>query len=87
MTTQEINAELEIVRLKGDVKFKAPLGYYAPAGYCFKHKKLGYFAFNTDDKNYPYMPCGGLKALQTILDDGGLLNFDNAKWLHEIVRA
>lgn len=82
MRTQEtiaINSNLSIVRLNGKTKFKAPLGYYAPTGYCFKHPVKGYLAFA--DEEVPYIPCGGKRALTSIMESGGFLDFDNAVWL------
>lgn len=79
--TVAINATLQIVRLKGDVKFlsKDGIGYYQPTGYCFMHPEKGYFAFAGDDT--PYIPRGGKKALVQIMDKGGFINFDTAVWL------
>lgn len=82
MRTQEtttINSSLSIVRLNGNVKFKAPLGYYAPYGYCFKHPVNGYLAFSGEE--VPYIPCGGKKALTSIMESGGFLDFNTAVWL------
>ena len=64
LETITINNSLEIVRLNGNVKFKAPLGYTLPCGYCFKHPEKGYFAFAGDI--VPYIPRGGKKALLSI---------------------
>ncbi len=60
LETITINNALEVVRLKGELKFKHPLGYTRPSGYCFKHPVKGFFAFKGDTE--PYMPCGGKKA-------------------------
>ena len=43
LETIKINNALEIVRLKGNLKFKHPLGYTLPCGYCFKHPEKGFF--------------------------------------------
>lgn len=82
--TIAINAALQIVRLKGDVKFlsKDGIGYYQPTGYCFLHPEKGYFAFAGDDT--PYIPRGGKKALLQIMDKGGFIDFDTAVWLQPI---
>ena len=82
LETITINNSLEIVRLNGNVKFKAPLGYTLPCGYCFKHPEKGYFAFAGD--TIPYIPCGGKKALLSIIESGGFLNFDNSVWLQPL---
>ena len=68
---------LQIVRLKGITKFRHPLGYTKPTGYCFKTEQ-GYLSF---DGLVPYMPVGGKKALESILNQGGLTDYDNVKWL------
>lgn len=54
LETITINNALEVVRLKGELKFKHPLGYTRPSGYCFKHPVKGFFAFKGDTE--PYMP-------------------------------
>ena len=41
LETITINNALEVVRLKGELKFKHPLGYTRPSGYCFKHPVKG----------------------------------------------
>jgi hypothetical protein len=84
LTTQQINSELKIVKMDTQ-KFKTVDGYYQPKGFSFKHPVLGYLSFtNSEHSDAPYTPRGGKKALQQILNDGGLLNFDNAKWLQEM---
>ena len=82
LETITINNSLEIVRLNGNVKFKAPLGYTLPCGYCFKHLEKGYFAFAGDI--VPYIPRGGKKALLSIMESGGFLDFDNSVWLQPL---
>lgn len=42
LETITINNALEVVRLKGELKFKHPLGYTRPSGYCFKHPVKGF---------------------------------------------
>jgi len=98
MTTLEINAKLKIVKIEGK-KFGTARGYIEMnKGYAFHVEGLGYFAFAADlaPINFlkramgrpmidaPYTPMGGKKALQEILDAGGLLDFDNARWLQEM---
>lgn len=82
LETIKINNALEIVRLKGNLKFKHSLGYTLPYGYCFKHPEKGYFAFAGETE--PYMPCGGRKVLLSIMQSGGFLNFDNTVWLQPL---
>lgn len=71
LETITINNALEVVRLKGELKFKHPLGYTRPSGYCFKHPVKGFFAFKGDTE--PYMPCGGKKALSKYLSGVAVL--------------
>ena len=68
---------LQITRLKGETKFKHPLGYTKPTGYCFKTDK-GYLSF---DGIIPYIPRGGKKALESILAQGGFTDYNNVIWL------
>lgn len=79
--TIEINNALQIVKLEGNVKFlsKGINNYYLPYGYCFLHPQKGYFAFKEDET--PYIPAGGRKALESIVQDGGFIDFDTAVWL------
>lgn len=81
LETIEINNALKIVKLTGDVKFlsKDKKGYYLPTGYCFLHPQKGYFAFERDET--PYIPVGGRKALKSIMQDGGFIDFDTVVWL------
>ena len=80
MNVKEINSQLRIVKL-GNQKFAAEGGYYKPTGYALKHPTLGYYSFN---KETPYNPIGGVKALKLIKESGGILNFDNCNWLKEM---
>lgn len=80
MNITKINSELKIVKL-GTQRFKTEGGYYQPEGYALKHPELGYFSFEAD---HPYNPIGGRKALKSILDAGGFLNFDESRWLQEM---
>lgn len=79
MTTQSINASLQIVKLK-DQRFRVRGGYVMPDGYAFKHPELGFLAFN-DKPDVPYTPLGGRNALQAILDAGGLLSFEDCSFI------
>lgn len=80
--TIEINSRLQIVKL-GEQKFTAIDGYYKPQGYAFFHPDLGYLSMQPNE-DCPYIPQGGKQALQRILDQGGLVSFDNCKWLQAI---
>lgn len=88
MTTQEINQGLEVKKIDG-LKFGNRLGYYMPTGFAFYHKELGFLSFKSDNKrrnnvSIPYLPQGGEKALQSILDSGGLVDYDGIEWIQAI---
>ncbi|MWV44948.1 hypothetical protein GRF59_15100 [Paenibacillus sp. HJL G12] len=78
--TKAINAALKIVKLSNQ-KFIVPGGYIIPKGYTLYHPTFGYFGFKGDGK--PYTPAGGKKALQSILTEGGLLDFTDSVWWME----
>lgn len=89
MTTQQINEKLQIVNIKGK-KFKADpkvvqngYYYYSKNIYAFYVAGLGYLAFQ-DDPYTPYCPCGGRKALQSIIDAGGMLEYSTITWIQEL---
>ena len=79
--TIAINNALKIDKLTENVKFlsKDKKGYYLPAGYCFWHPQKGYLAFAGAET--PYIPAGGEKALKSIMEGGGFIDFDTAVWL------
>jgi hypothetical protein len=79
--TISINSKLKIVKLS-DQKFSHPAGYVMYKGFALYHPTLGFFGFKGDGK--PYTPVGGKKALQSILNDGGLLSFDDSIWFLSI---
>lgn len=89
MTNTEITKGLEIVKLK-ELKFGNKLAYTIPTGFALRHKELGFLSFEADNKDtkygvkIPYIPVGGKKALQSILDGGGLTSYDGIEWLHPI---
>lgn len=74
MTTKQLNKALEIVRLDG-VQFNTPNGVAKIYGYGFYVVGKGYLQFNTDV--IPYTPCGGKEALESIVQAGGFLNYNN----------
>ncbi|MNL03906.1 hypothetical protein D3C87_1244550 [compost metagenome] len=75
--TKEINAALKIVKLSGQ-KFAVPGGYIVPTGYALYHPVYGFFGFK--DNVSPYRPAGGKKALESIMAEGGFLNFTDSVW-------
>jgi hypothetical protein len=74
MDIKEINEGLKIVKLNNQ-KFFGLNGYYMVSGYCLKHDTFGYIAF-TNSPLIPYIPSGGKKILQNILDGGGFCDFN-----------
>lgn len=82
MTIQKINGKLQIVNLRGK-KFKDETGYYQYSkGYAFYAPELGYMAFS-DSPLFPYSPSK--KALQSILNAGGMVNFSLNVWVKELI--
>lgn len=81
--------EFEIVSLKG-LKFKSELNNIVCElndHYAFYNKEKGYLSFkNANIKEHgvktPY--ANSKKVLQSILDDGGLVHYDNIEWLSPI---
>ena len=55
-------------------------------GYAFYEDGKGWLAFSHDRDQYgiliPYIPCGGRKALQAILDAGGFLTMDGMEYVN-----
>ena len=83
MTTEEINSKLQIVSVKGK-RFKCPEGYRQfERSFAFFVPGLGYLAFK-DSEYIPYMPIGGRRALESILEAGGMLNYDNILFIQEM---
>jgi hypothetical protein len=72
---------LTITNING-LKFAGKDGYYMASKntWAFKTEK----GFYSDDGVYPYVPAGGKKALQTILDGGGFTNYDGVKFIAPI---
>ncbi|GAF66410.1 ABC transporter ATP-binding protein [Bacillus sp. TS-2] len=68
-----------------NLKWKTPIADYVTAiGYALYIEGKGYLAFKQDNKEIPYTPIGGKKALQSIIDSGGLLNYKDVIWINPI---
>ncbi|GAC44046.1 hypothetical protein [Paenibacillus popilliae] len=80
--TVAINSSLEIVKME-DCHFRtlSMLGYYKVSGYAFRHPELGYVSY---DGEIPFIPRGGKRTLQSILDDGGFISYDGMHWVREM---
>ena len=68
-----------IKRLKG-VKFGTDRIARVVTGYALYEEGKGYIAFSSDT----YIPCGGKRALQSILDAGGFCSFDGMEYVQEL---
>ena len=79
---------MQIVRLKNKA-FGHKHMYTRVTGYALYEEGKGYIAFSSARDKYgiltPYMPIGGKKALQSILDAGGFLSLDGIEYVHERV--
>ncbi|WP_304833948.1 hypothetical protein [Muribaculum intestinale] len=83
-TTKQLNAQLQIVRLDG-LQFKAPLGTACTRGWGLYIDGKGYLKFKCDSSSFvPYAPIGGRKALESILEAGGLLNYNSIEFINPI---
>lgn len=74
-----------IKRLK-DVRFAKETGALSciVTGWALYEEGKGYIAFSHNRRFgllLPYMPCGGRKALQAILDAGGFLSMDGMEYV------
>lgn len=83
----EITKGLQIKKVNG-LRFGNHLAYNEARGYAFYHEDLGYMSFKKDneskDAKVPYIPLGGKRALEYILDTGGLIHYDDIEWLQPI---
>ncbi len=83
-TTKQLNARLQIVRLDG-LQFKAPLGVAIAHGWGLYIEGMGYLKFKHDNASFvPYAPIGGRKALERIINGGGLLNYNGIEFINPV---
>ena len=56
--------------------------------WAFYEEGKGYIAYSCDRDKFgfliPYIPCGGKKALEAILNAGGFLNMDGIEYVNPI---
>lgn len=83
--TIELNKRLEIKRI-GGLQFPHPLGAVSAKGWAFYIAGKGFVKFKFQDNFLPYTPCGGKKALQSILADGGFIEYDSLEFINPVVR-
>lgn len=83
---QEVSKTV-IKRLKG-AKFGTDRIARVVTGYALYEEGKGYIAFSSDRDEFgilaPYIPCGGKRALQSILDAGGFCSFDGMEYVQEL---
>jgi|GEM_PF-1272560 len=77
-TAEQINSELQIIKLSGQKFAINKTSYAMPKGFALHHPIFGFLGFS--DGISPYQPIGGKKALQWILDDGGFVSFEGMRW-------
>ncbi|QSF43509.1 hypothetical protein [Paenibacillus tianjinensis] len=77
-TTEQINSELQIVKLSGQKFAVTKNSYTMPSGFALYHPVFGFLGFA--DSIAPYQPGGGKKSLQSILSGGGFWTFEGMKW-------
>lgn len=57
-------------------------------GYALYEKGKGYLAYSAERDRLgilvPYMPCGGRRALQAILDAGGFTSLDGMEYVNPL---
>ena len=78
--TIALNARLQIVRLD-QYEFDTPKGRATVRGWGFLIPGLGFVKFKHDADAVPYAPCGGKSALQSIIDDGGFVSYDDIEFV------
>lgn len=77
---------LTIKKIKG-AKFANAAGTITREanGYAFYEEGKGWLAFSHDRDRFgiliPYIPCGGRRALQAILDAGGFTTMDGMEYV------
>ena len=77
---------LTIKKIK-DAKFANSTGTIAAVanGWAFFEEGKGWLAFSHDRDRFgiliPYIPCGGRKALQAILDAGGFVTMEGMEYV------
>lgn len=79
--------EMEIKRLK-NAKFGTKELHVVVTGWAFYVKGKGYVAYSSNRDKYgilaPYIPCGGKRALQAILNAGGFTSFEGMEYVKEL---
>ena len=90
LTTEQINAKLQVVSTAGLSFGNKLVNVRIKNGYALFHEDLGYLSFKgcaTELSMWvqvPYSPAGGRRALQAIVDAGGMLEYDEIEWLQPL---
>lgn len=75
-----------IKRLK-NAKFGGSNIWKVVTGWALYEEGKGYVAFSADRDKFgiliPYIPVGGKRALQSILDAGGFVSFDGMEYVNQ----
>lgn len=78
---------MRIVRLR-EARFGNEEIARVVSGYALYEEGKGYYAYSHDCDEYgiviPYMPCGGRKALQSIINGGGFVSMDGMEFVEPI---
>lgn len=79
--TRLFNSQLIIVELKD-------MAFNTPKGICRFHKGFGlaipgkgFIKFKHQEMPLPYSPIGGKKALQSIIDAGGFVHYNDIEFV------
>lgn len=79
--------DMVIKRLR-NIKFGTKRIYKEVTGWALYEEGKGYVAYSHDRDEFgiliPYIPCGGKRALQSILDAGGFTSFEGMEYVNEL---
>lgn len=83
--TIEMNNQLQIVKIN-NFQFRHPLGTVSCKGWAVCIPGKGFLKFKSDNNFLPYVPIGGKKALQSIIADGGFIDYNDLEFINPVVR-
>lgn len=79
--TRLFNSQLRIIDLKG-YKFNTPKGICTfNKGWGLAILGKGFVKFKSEQLPIPYNPIGGKKALQSIIDAGGFIHYNDIEFV------
>lgn len=81
--TIALNERLQIVPLD-DFTFDTPKGRATVRGWGFLIPGMGFVKFKHDKDGLPYAPCGGRKSLESIINDGGFISYDDLEFVNPV---